>query len=475
MRIGLGAVRGLGDDLAGRIVAERDAHGAYASPEDLVRRVPGLSIAHLEALATAGAFGCFGLDRRRALWVAGAVAQTGADRLDGIVTGVDAPTLPGLDPLDEARADLWATGVSPEGHPTRFVRDVLDRLGVVPAADLVDREHGSRVTVGGVVTHRQRPATAGRHHVRQPRGRERPAQHRGVQGLLGPPPPGGAHRGGAAGAGPARAGRGRHQRDRRAHRGAADPGRTSAAATSADPPSPASAHPSRADSGSDRPLTASMAAWRRHPIPRAALGAPTDPASTTSSTAAACPSSCSTAPTRRSRNPRATSNRSSARRPGHRRIYVDLPGMGASSADGIDGPGDALDAIAAVVDDRIGDEPFLVVAQSYGGYLARGLVDRRPAQVAGLALICPLLISGAFAGEHAAVHVAGDIDGMLTPEQDAEYRGYFVVQTPETARPRSSRPSPRCCGRFDGPAVERIMEGRLDRRSRRGRPSPLRR
>jgi error-prone DNA polymerase len=161
VRIGLAAVRGLGDDRAARIVAERDARGAYASPEDLVRRVPGLTVAHLEALATAGAFGCFGLDRRRALWVAGAVARTGADRLDGIVTGVDAPTLPGLEPLDEARADLWATGISPEGHPTRFLRDVLDRLGVVPAADLVHREHGSKVTVGGVVTHRQRPATAG--------------------------------------------------------------------------------------------------------------------------------------------------------------------------------------------------------------------------------------------------------------------------------------------------------------------------
>ena len=24
---------------------------------------------------------------------------------------------------EEAVADLWATGVSPDGHPTRFVRD----------------------------------------------------------------------------------------------------------------------------------------------------------------------------------------------------------------------------------------------------------------------------------------------------------------------------------------------------------------
>ncbi len=161
VRLGLGSVRGIGTELAARIVAERDGHGAYASPEDLVRRVPGLSTAQLEALATAGAFGCFGLDRRRALWVAGAMAQAGADRLDGIVTGADAPTLPGLEPIDEARADLWATGVSPEGHPTRFVRHLLDEVGVVPAASLVEHPHGSKVTVGGVVTHRQRPATAG--------------------------------------------------------------------------------------------------------------------------------------------------------------------------------------------------------------------------------------------------------------------------------------------------------------------------
>jgi error-prone DNA polymerase len=160
VRIGLGSVRGLGTELAERIVAERKAHGPYTSPEDLVRRVPGLSVAQLEALATAGALGCFGLDRRRALWVAGAVAHAGADRLDGIVTGVDAPQLPGLDPIDEARADLWATGVSPEGHPTRFVRHLLDDLGVATSAGLTGYDHGSRVTVAGVVTHRQRPATA---------------------------------------------------------------------------------------------------------------------------------------------------------------------------------------------------------------------------------------------------------------------------------------------------------------------------
>jgi error-prone DNA polymerase len=51
--------------------------------------------------------------------------------------------------------------VSPDGHPTRFVRERLAAAGVVTAAGLAVVEPGTRVRVGGVVTHRQRPATAG--------------------------------------------------------------------------------------------------------------------------------------------------------------------------------------------------------------------------------------------------------------------------------------------------------------------------
>ncbi len=161
VRLGLSYVRGIGAELAEQIAAGRP----YADPEDLARRVP-LSLPQLEALATAGAFDCFGIDRREGIWTAGAVAQVaagphGAQRLPGILTGVDAPTLPAMTGAEQGRADLWATGVSPDGHPTRFVRDHLDALGVVTATGLAGVEPGTRVLVGGVVTHRQRPATAG--------------------------------------------------------------------------------------------------------------------------------------------------------------------------------------------------------------------------------------------------------------------------------------------------------------------------
>jgi error-prone DNA polymerase len=137
-----------------------EAGRPYADPEELVRRVPALTLGNLEAMATAGVFGCLGLSRREALWAVGAVAQSRPGRLAGIVTGERPPTLPGMAPVEEAVADLWATGVSPEGHPTQFLRAELDRLGVVPSIRLPEVPAQAKVMVAGVVTHRQRPATA---------------------------------------------------------------------------------------------------------------------------------------------------------------------------------------------------------------------------------------------------------------------------------------------------------------------------
>ena len=155
VRLGISSVRSIGAGLAATIALARP----FRDPEDLARRT-GAPLAALEALATAGAFGCFGLERRPALWAAGALAQVRADRLEGVITGVQSPPLPLMSECEEAVADLWASGVSPDGHPTKFLRSKLDALGVVPAIGLAVVDHGSKVWVGGVVTHRQRPMTA---------------------------------------------------------------------------------------------------------------------------------------------------------------------------------------------------------------------------------------------------------------------------------------------------------------------------
>ncbi|OBI31347.1 error-prone DNA polymerase, partial [Mycobacterium sp. E2238] len=159
VRLGLGAVRHIGDDLAERLVEERKANGAFASLLDLTTRLQ-LSVPQTEALATAGAFACFGMSRREALWAAGAAATQRPDRLPGVGSSSHVPALPGMSELELAAADVWATGVSPDSYPTQFLRADLDAMGVVPAGKLLDVPDGDRVLIAGAVTHRQRPGTA---------------------------------------------------------------------------------------------------------------------------------------------------------------------------------------------------------------------------------------------------------------------------------------------------------------------------
>ena len=160
VRLGLAGVRGIGETVAGRIVAEREGpRGAFASMEDLVRRV-GLTTAQLEALASADAFEAFGLRRREALWRAGAAAQDRVEFLPSSTVTVQPPLFADPSAFDILRDDLWATGISVDDHPMAHLRAALDERGVLPSSALRTHEVGRRVEVGGLVTHRQRPGTA---------------------------------------------------------------------------------------------------------------------------------------------------------------------------------------------------------------------------------------------------------------------------------------------------------------------------
>lgn len=159
VRMGMGSVRHIGDELAQRIVDERTTNGSFTTLLDLTARVQ-LSVSQTEALATAGALGCFGITRREGLWAAGAAAAERPDRLPGVGSSSHIPPLPGMSALELAAADVWATGVSPDSYPTQFLRETLDEMGIVPADQLLKVPDGTRVLVAGAVTHRQRPATA---------------------------------------------------------------------------------------------------------------------------------------------------------------------------------------------------------------------------------------------------------------------------------------------------------------------------
>ncbi|PZR52506.1 error-prone DNA polymerase [Xylanimonas oleitrophica] len=159
VRQGLAQVRGIGQEKAEEIVAAREA-GPFRDLRDLVRRVD-LSTAQLEALATAGATESLGASRREALWAAGALSQEGPGTLEGVSVGVAAPALPGMTEVETVVADAWATGITPDSSPVELVREGLRRAGAVTVVEAAATEAGRRIAVGGVVTHRQRPGTAG--------------------------------------------------------------------------------------------------------------------------------------------------------------------------------------------------------------------------------------------------------------------------------------------------------------------------
>jgi len=160
IRLGLDEVRGISTETAEEIIAAREQGGPFTSVPDLARRVR-LTARQLEALATAGALDQLASTRRQALWAAGAAAQESPDTLPHLAVGAQAPMLPGMSDAELATADAWATGITLDEHPMALVRERLAADGVLSITGLREAADGTRLRVAGVITHRQRPATAG--------------------------------------------------------------------------------------------------------------------------------------------------------------------------------------------------------------------------------------------------------------------------------------------------------------------------
>ena len=115
------------------------------------------------------------------------------------------------------------------------------------------------------------------------------------------------------------------------------------------------------------------------------------------------------------------------------RIYFDLPGMGQSIAsDAIKNADDMLDVIMAFIDAIIPEKPFILTGESFGGYLSRGLVQKRREQILGLLLICPLVIPGYRKGDLPAFRVMEKDSLLLDQLSDFErscFESITVVQS----------------------------------------------
>jgi error-prone DNA polymerase len=160
IRLGLVAVRGLGETRAQQIITVRAQDGPFGSLADFCRRTH-LSRRPVEALILGGACDGWGRPRRRLLWeLEGALQQAqGPPRLLGN-THLEPPALPDLSADERLMAEQAHTGRTAAQHLTAVIAQVLREMGVTPVAKLAELEPGTRVRVGGMVVARQQPPTA---------------------------------------------------------------------------------------------------------------------------------------------------------------------------------------------------------------------------------------------------------------------------------------------------------------------------
>lgn len=136
---------------------------------------------------------------------------------------------------------------------------------------------------------------------------------------------------------------------------------------------------------------------------------------------------------------------------GYRRIYPDLPGMGRTAApDGLRSAEDVLDTLLDFAGQVAGETAYLLIGHSAGAYFAQAMAAREPTQVAGLALVCPLLPDVRDIPQHRVVAGSGDLG-------DDEFRSYFVIQTPEMLERYERHVAP-AAALVDEVALERIGE-----------------
>jgi pimeloyl-ACP methyl ester carboxylesterase len=136
---------------------------------------------------------------------------------------------------------------------------------------------------------------------------------------------------------------------------------------------------------------------------------------------------------------------------GLRRVYPDLPGMGRTHApEALRSADDVLDTLLDFANAVTGGTPHLLIGHSAGAYYAQAMAARRSAHVAGLALVCPLVPGVRDVPAHRVIVGSGEIG-------DDEFRGYFVIQTPEMLE-RYERYVAPAAALVDQAALERIGE-----------------
>jgi error-prone DNA polymerase len=170
VRLGLKYVRGLRKEVGESIVHVRTGSGSdsvpYTSVEDLVRRVPSINKREIRALSMAGALNFDNtVHRREALWQSELAIRQPGDLFDSVNSSIsqaanETSFLKRIEGLDLVETDLKKTGISIGKHPMTFIRDEMNRRGILTAAETRHMRIGDVVSAAGAAIIRQRPMTA---------------------------------------------------------------------------------------------------------------------------------------------------------------------------------------------------------------------------------------------------------------------------------------------------------------------------
>jgi error-prone DNA polymerase len=157
IRLGLGRISGLKEDSAKAIVNAR-SEKAFESVDDLSRRA-GLHRLDLSVLARGDALANLAGHRRDSLWETLSVDDPTHLPLPAGTEKAVAEFIPKSEG-QEIVADYEALGLTLRRHPLALLRPRLTKLKLKSAQDVAQARNGQLIRTSGIVTCRQRPATA---------------------------------------------------------------------------------------------------------------------------------------------------------------------------------------------------------------------------------------------------------------------------------------------------------------------------
>ncbi len=180
LRLGLRLVKGLPRGEGERIVAKQTVvvwnqtrvnrvKQAFSTLDDIMRQVV-VSVKSLQAIAHADGFSSLGIDRQQALWEIRGLARhrlhdmplfAHAGRCQERLARTEpAVTLPKVALGEKVAEDYRSLGLSLKAHPLDLLKKPLLAAGWQVCSQVQTATDGKRLCIAGLVTMRQRPATA---------------------------------------------------------------------------------------------------------------------------------------------------------------------------------------------------------------------------------------------------------------------------------------------------------------------------